>query len=94
MNGIAITNTLSTFSFEFPLSERKTFDFSEIYKERNIVQQLTDIYQLKEREWIKLVGKQRWYALVEEKRDFLIRTAGAIDLGKRINIKEGYRYYE
>ncbi len=96
MNGIAITNTFSTLPSEIPLPERKTFDFSEVYKEKDIAQELTDFYrlQLKEQEWIKLVGEERWYALTDEKRDFLIRTAGAIDLGEGVNIKEAYKYYE
>lgn len=97
MNGATVTNTFPTLSFETLLSERKTFDFSvfEIYKEKkDVAKELADFYQLKEQEWIKLVGKERWYALREEKRDFLIRTAGAIDLGKGINIKDAYRYYE
>jgi len=96
MNGVATTNTFSTLPFEILLSERKTFDFSKIYKEKDVVQELTKFYfyQLKEQEWIQLVGKERWYALTEEKREFLIKTAGAIDLGEGINIKEGYKYYE
>jgi hypothetical protein len=94
MNGVAITNTFSTLPFEILLPERKTFDFSEIYKEEDVAQELTEFYQLKEQEWIQLVGKERWYALTEEKRDFLIKRAGAIDLGEGINIKEGYKYYE
>ena len=94
MNGITITNKFSTLSFEILLPERIALDFSEIYKEENLAEELSDFYQLKEQEWIKLVGKERWYVLGEEKRDFLIRTAGAIDLGKGINIKEAYRYYE
>ena len=94
MNGIAIANIFSTLPFEMVLPERKTFDFSEIYKEDNIAQELTEFYQLKEQEWIKLVGEQRWYALDEGKRDFLIKTAGVIDLGEGINIREAYKYYE
>jgi len=94
MNGVATTNTFSTLPFEILLPERKTFDFSEIYKEEDVAQELTEFYQLKEQEWIQLVGKERWYALTEEKREFLIKTAGAIDLGEGINIKEGYKYYE
>ena len=91
MNGIAITNAPL---LEIILPERKIFDFSEIYKEKSIAQELTDFYQLKEQEWIKLVGKERWDALDIEKRNFLIKTAGAINLGKGINIKEAYKYYE
>jgi len=94
MNGVATTNTFSTLPFEILLPERKTFDFSEIYKEEDVAQELTEFYQLKEQEWIQLVGKERWYALTEEKREFLIKTAGAIDLGEGVNIKEGYKYYE
>lgn len=75
-------------------AERKNFDFSEIYKEKDIAKELTDFYQLKEQEWIKLVGIKKWHALDEKKRDFLIRTAGIIDLGRGINIKEAYGYYE
>jgi hypothetical protein len=98
MDGITITNTFPILSFEIllPETERKTFDFSvsEIYKEKDIAKELTDFYQLKKQEWIGLVGIERWSALDEEKRDFLIKTAGAIDLGKGINIKKAYRYYE
>jgi len=53
-----------------------------------------DVYQKKEQEWIKLVGKERWYALDLEKRNFLINTAGIIDLGEKVDIKEMYKYYE
>lgn len=95
MNAIAPTNTFPTLSFDnILLPEREAFDFSEIYKEEDVVQELTEFYQLKEQEWIKLTGEKRWFALSEEKRDFLIRSAGAIDLGEGINIKEGYKYYE
>ncbi len=93
MNGVITTNT---FPITFPdaLWREKVLDFSEIYKKENVAEQLSEIYQTKEQEWIKLVGKERWYALDKEKRDFLIKTAGAIDLGEGINIKEVYKYYE
>jgi hypothetical protein len=90
MNSIAITNTLTS---EIILSGRMNFDFSW-YPEKNIAQELSEFFQIKEQEWVKLVGKERWYALNEEKRVFLVKTAGAIDLGERINIREAYKYYE
>mgnify|MGYP001399019934 CR=1 FL=1 len=73
MNGVITTNTFPTLSFETLLPEIKTFDFSvfEIYKEKkDVAKKLADFYQLKEQEWIKLVGKERWYALEREKEIF------------------------
>lgn len=92
MRGFAITDT---FPIAFPgiLEKPKEFDFSEVYK-KDVAEKLSEVYQLKELEWIKLVGKERWNTLDKEKRNFLIKTAGAIDLGKGINIKEAYEYYE
>lgn len=85
--------SIDTFS-KLILHERKIPDFSEVYSKKDIAQELTDVYQKKEQEWIKLVGKERWYALDLEKRNFLINTAGIIDLGEKVDIKEMYKYYE
>lgn len=45
--------------------------------------------QQKENEWLKLVGVD-FYSLPEEKRQFLLKTAGAIKFGQKINIEKAY----
>ena len=46
----------------------------------------------KEKDWIKLIGKKRWYSLPKVHRDFLVNTAGMFDLGFPIDIKKAYKY--
>lgn len=63
----------------------------------NIEYQLSSIieddkYKLKEEEWFKLVGKENFLSLDKEPRDFLIKTAGIIDLGHPFDIKETFNY--
>ena len=43
----------------------------------------------KENEWVELVGIE-FYALSEEKRSFLLKTAGIFDFGEKIDIKKVY----
>lgn len=38
-------------------------------------------YREKEAEWISVMGQERWSKLSKRGRDFLIKTAGAIELG-------------
>ncbi|MFH1602263.1 MAG: hypothetical protein ABIB61_04905 [Candidatus Shapirobacteria bacterium] len=45
--------------------------------------------QQKENEWLNLLGID-FYSLSEEKRNFLIKTAGIFDFGQEINIKKVY----
>ena len=52
------------------------------------------LYKIKEKEWIRLVGKERWNKLSPEKRNFLIKTAGIFNFDFKVNIKEAYEYYE
>ena len=46
--------------------------------------------QQKENEWLELVGVD-FYSLPEEKRNFLLKTAGIFDFGQEIDIKKVYR---
>jgi len=45
--------------------------------------------QQKENEWLELVGID-FYSLPEEKRSFLLKTAGIFDFGQEIDIKKVY----
>lgn len=45
--------------------------------------------QQKENEWLELVGID-FYSLSEEKRNFLLKTAGIFDFGQEIDIKKVY----
>ena len=45
--------------------------------------------QQKENEWLELVGVD-FYSLPEEKRQFLLKTAGVIKFEQKINIKKVY----
>ncbi len=53
---------------------------------------INDMYESKEKEWHKLIGKERFQSLDKKSRDFLINTAGAISFGTAINIKQTYQY--
>lgn len=68
-------------------------NLSKFYNKDNI-EKISYSYLKKELEWIKLVGKERWFALDPEKRDFLIRTAGIIEINGFFDIREAFRYYE
>ncbi len=46
--------------------------------------------KIKEKEWLKLVGRSNFYTLPQIKRDFLIKTAGIFNLGKGFNIRDIY----
>lgn len=45
--------------------------------------------QQKENEWLELVGVE-FYSLPEEKRQFLLKTAGIVKFGQKINIEKVY----
>lgn len=45
--------------------------------------------QQKENKWLELVGID-FYSLSEEKRNFLLKTAGIFDFGQEIDIKKVY----
>ena len=45
--------------------------------------------QQKENEWLRLVGID-FYLLPEDKRNFLLKTAGIFDFGREIDIKKVY----
>lgn len=45
--------------------------------------------QQKENEWLKLVGID-FYSLSDEKRQFLLKTAGVIKFEEKVNIKKLY----
>lgn len=45
--------------------------------------------QQKENEWLELVGVD-FYSMSEEKRQFLLKTAGVIRFEQKINIKRVY----
>lgn len=53
-----------------------------------------EILSKKEQEWIKLVREERCFALDSEKRDFLIKIAGIIEISNSFNVKYAYDYYE
>jgi len=61
-------------------------------KDIEIVNSISEIYEIKEKEWIELVGEKEFQSLDKERRDFLINSAGMFDLGFSINIKEAYKY--
>ena len=48
----------------------------------------------KEQEWIQLVGKEKWDALSKKERNFLMDTAGKIDLGPNTNLERMSKYIE
>ena len=48
------------------------------------------IEQQKEEEWVRLVGIE-FYSLPQEKRNFLLKTAGIFDFGEGIDIKKVYK---
>jgi len=50
------------------------------------------IYKMKENEWYKLVGKNKFQSLDKELRDFLINAAGMFDFGFQVDIKKAYQY--
>jgi len=50
------------------------------------------LYKSKEKEWEDLVGEKNFKSLGIELRNFLINTAGMIDLGFPIDIKKAYKY--
>ncbi|EKE06156.1 MAG: hypothetical protein ACD_19C00072G0001 [uncultured bacterium] len=45
--------------------------------------------QQKENEWLEIIGID-FYSLPEEKRNFLLKTAGIFDFGQEIDIKKVY----
>ncbi len=52
---------------------------------------LEKTYKIKEQEWIKLVGND-FLSLDGKSKEFLIKTAGVIDFGFKIDIKKTYHY--
>mgnify|MGYP000052907458 CR=1 FL=1 len=79
--------------FLLPYPDNLRVDFSYVVPKRDLEEAIEEEYYKKEKEWIDLIGKERWYALELEKRNFLIQTAGIIDLGK-VDIKKAFEYYE
>ena len=51
-------------------------------------------YYEKEKEWIKLLGKNRFTALGKQLRDFLIKTAGSVSFGIPLKTKKINRYLD
>lgn len=49
------------------------------------------LYELNEMEWIRIIGKERFFSLDKKSRDFLIKTAGVLDFGGDFDIEKAYR---
>lgn len=54
-----------------------------------IISDFYDEERQKEDEWVELVGHD-FYSLPEEKRKFLLQTAGVIKLGQVVDVKQVY----
>ena len=62
----------------------------KVYGSSSYIETLSSLRdQQKENEWLELVGID-FYSLSEEKRNFLIKTAGIFDFGQEIDIKKVY----
>jgi len=72
----------------------KSLNFSIYFNRDSSAEKISNFYLEKEKDWIKLVGKERWFSLSEEKREFLIMTAGAFDIGDNLDIESTFDYYE
>lgn len=70
----------------FPNIEAFKKDYGEL---PYIRRQLTFEEDWKENEWLKLVGAD-FYSLSEEKRQFLLQTAGVIKFEQKVDIKKLY----
>lgn len=70
----------------FPINERgkKTYGLTSY-----IMSGFYDEERQKEDEWIKLVGHD-FYSLPDEKRRFLLQTAGVVKLEQPVDIKQVY----
>lgn len=72
----------------------KLFPQDEIYKKAYGSSSYIETFsslgdQQKENEWLELVGVD-FYSMSEEKRQFLLKTAGVIKFGQKINIEKAY----
>lgn len=65
-------------------TEKKTYGLSPYIEGLSSLEN-----QQKENEWLELVGAD-FYSLPEEKRQFLLKTAGVIKFGQKINIEKAY----
>ncbi len=79
---------------DFKLSALKNFLNLSNYLYENYAEKISNIYFKKELEWIKLVGKERWFSLDQEKREFLIKTSGIFEIEKDFDIRIAFEYYE
>lgn len=72
----------------------KYFHVSLLHNNENeiIISTVDNNYKKKREEWIRLVGKERFNSLDDKLQDFLIYSAGMIDLGFPIDIKQAYSY--
>lgn len=62
----------------------------KVYGSSSYIETLSSLGdQQKENEWFELVGVD-FYSLPEEKRNFLLKTAGIFDFGQEIDIKKVY----
>ena len=73
-------------------ASRSTYeDKSNTVREaEEITATLTSIRMAREQDWFDLVGKDSFLSLDKQSREFLINTAGILDLGGPIDIKKVY----
>lgn len=63
-----------------------------LVEEYDVSNSINDPYEIKEKEFEELVGKEKFQSLDKELRDFLINAAGMFDLGFPVDIKKAYKY--
>lgn len=49
------------------------------------------LYELRELDWIRIIGREEFFSLDKRSRDFLVQTAGALDLGGNLDIDKVFR---
>jgi len=49
------------------------------------------LYELREMDWIRVIGREEFLSLDKRSRDFLVQTAGALDLGGNLDIDKVFR---
>ena len=72
---------------EEDMSSAKT-EITQIVEEVITNLDADDIYRQKEKSWHQLVGEKNFESLDKKSRDFLIYTAGSIDLGPQVDMDE------
>ncbi len=49
------------------------------------------LYELREMDWIRIIGREEFFSLDRRSRDFLVQTAGALDLGGNLDIDKVFQ---